>query len=51
MGHGQTTMRHGYTMDRMLIDACRPYSWLDEFPVVNAFPQADKDKVAAKWGL
>ena len=51
MGQGQTTMRHGYTMDRMLIDACRPYSWLDEFPVVNAFPQEDKDKVAAKWGL
>jgi hypothetical protein len=38
-------------MDRMLTDACRPYSWLDEFPIVNAFPQADKDKVAAKWGL
>jgi 4-hydroxy-3-polyprenylbenzoate decarboxylase len=51
MGHGQTTKTHGYTMDRVLIDACRPYSWLDEFPQVNACSPALKDSIAKKWNL
>lgn len=51
MKPGQTTLRHGYTMDRVLIDACRPYSWLDEFPQVNAFPRATKEQIANKWKL
>ncbi|MBI4522853.1 MAG: UbiD family decarboxylase [Deltaproteobacteria bacterium] len=41
----------GYTTDRVLIDACRPYRWLDQFPKVNAFPQAFKQEVATKWGV
>ncbi len=28
----------GYTSDRVLIDACRPYRWMDEFPEVNCVP-------------
>ena len=51
MQAGQTTLRHGYTMDRVLIDACRPYSWIDEFPEVNAFPRAIKEEMARKWNL
>lgn len=51
MHAGQTTKRHGYTMDRVLIDACRPYSWLDEFPLVNAFPRDKKEEIAKKWKL
>jgi UbiD family decarboxylase len=51
MTAGQTTMRHGYTMDRVLIDACRPYAWLDEFPEVNAFPKEEKDRMTLKWKL
>jgi hypothetical protein len=38
-------------MDRVLIDACRPYAWLDEFPKVNAFPADVKKQVIDKWKL
>lgn len=41
----------GYTSDRVLIDACRPYRWLDEFPKVNAFSTSFKDAVEQKWKL
>jgi 4-hydroxy-3-polyprenylbenzoate decarboxylase len=41
----------GYTMDRVLIDACRPYRWRDRFPAVNVFSDAFRDKVRAKFGL
>jgi len=41
----------GYTSDRVLIDACRPYKWMDQFPAVNAFTKEFKDKIAAKWEL
>jgi UbiD family decarboxylase len=51
MSGGQTTLRHGYTMDRVLIDACRPYAWIDEFPEVNSFDQATKDRIIEKWKL
>lgn len=41
----------GYTSDRVLIDACRPYRWLDEFPKVNAFTKEFKDEAERKWKL
>lgn len=41
----------GYVTDRVLIDACRPYQWIDRFPAVNAFEPAYKEKVAKKWGV
>lgn len=37
------------TVGRMLINACRPYSWRDEFPKANVFQQSDRQKVEAKW--
>jgi len=39
----------GYISDRVLIDACRPYQWIDRFPAVNAFSREFKEKVAKKW--
>jgi UbiD family decarboxylase len=42
---------HGYTMDRVLIDACRPYRWRDEFPAVNVFSDDMRAKVRDKFGL
>ena len=40
----------GYTSDRVLIDACRPYRWMDDFPEVNCFPPETKEKYRKKWG-
>jgi len=37
------------TVGRMLINACRPYSWRDQFPKTNVFAPADRRKVEAKW--
>jgi len=42
---------HGYTMDRVLIDACRPYRWRDEFPAVNVFSDSYRAKMRKKWGI
>jgi 3-polyprenyl-4-hydroxybenzoate decarboxylase len=41
----------GYTSDRVLIDACRPYKWMDQFPAVNAFSKEVKDTIAEKWKI
>jgi UbiD family decarboxylase len=37
------------TVGRMLINACRPFSWRDRFPQSNVFAAADRRKVAARW--
>jgi UbiD family decarboxylase len=34
---------------RAIIDACRPYDWLDEFPKVVQASTAEREKVLAKW--
>jgi len=41
----------GYTSDRVLIDACRPYRWLDDFPEVNSFPPDVKEQIRKKWNF
>ncbi len=38
-----------YTAGRMLIDACRPFTWKDQFPVSNRFGPAMRKKVWDKW--
>jgi 4-hydroxy-3-polyprenylbenzoate decarboxylase len=48
---GMDIARHGYTTDRVLIDACRPYRWFDQFPSVNDFPKSTKESIARKWNL
>jgi UbiD family decarboxylase len=34
---------------RAIIDACRPYDWIDEFPKVVQASAAEKQKVLNKW--
>jgi UbiD family decarboxylase len=41
----------GYTSDRVLIDACRPYRWMDQFPAVNAYSKEAKDEIGRKWKI
>ena len=45
----QARSPRGYTSDRVLIDACRPYRWMDEFPEVNCFPPEEKERYRKKW--
>ncbi len=37
------------TIGRMLINACRPYSWRDRFPKTNVFSASDRKRVEEKW--
>jgi 4-hydroxy-3-polyprenylbenzoate decarboxylase len=41
----------GYTSDRVLIDACRPFKWMDQFPPVNAFTSEFKDRIENKFKI
>ena len=38
------------TMSQILIDACRPYHWRDQFPKVNEVSPELKAKTIEKWG-
>jgi UbiD family decarboxylase len=38
------------TMGRMLIDACRPFPWRDQFPVPNRFGDDYRAQIWKKWG-
>jgi UbiD family decarboxylase len=38
-----------FTMSRMLIDACKPYSWRDRFPLANKFSEEKRNEVWEKW--
>jgi hypothetical protein len=33
----------------MLINACRPFSWRDQFPKTNVFSSDERKAVAEKW--
>jgi UbiD family decarboxylase len=37
------------TVGRMLINACRPFSWRDQFPKTNVFSSDERKMVEAKW--
>jgi UbiD family decarboxylase len=37
------------TMGRMLIDACKPFTWKDEYPVTNRFDAETRARVFEKW--
>lgn len=37
------------TVGRMLIDACRPFHWKDDFPKTNVFSRELRQATAAKW--
>ena len=38
-----------FTMSRMLIDACKPYSWRDRFPPANKFSAETRKEIWEKW--
>jgi UbiD family decarboxylase len=38
-----------YTSGRVLIDACRPYEWRDQFAVANRFSEEMRKKTWEKW--
>ena len=38
-----------FVASRIVIDACRPYRWLKEFPATNVMSQEKKKQIAAKW--
>ena len=40
-----------YVSDRLIIDACRPYQWKDDFAQVNLFSKVEKKQVLKKFGL
>jgi len=35
---------------KAIIDACRPFAWLDKFPPVSALSQEEARAIAEKWG-
>jgi UbiD family decarboxylase len=37
------------TMGRLLIDACKPYVWRDQFPASNVFSREVRARVAHQW--
>ena len=37
------------TVGRMLINACRPFSWRDQFPKTNVFSADERKIVETKW--
>lgn len=38
-----------YTAGRMLIDACKPFHWRDQFPKTNIYDPEDKQAVRKRW--
>jgi len=38
-----------FTMSRMLIDACKPFSWRDRFPLANKFSAEKRKEIWQKW--
>jgi UbiD family decarboxylase len=37
------------TMSRMMVDACKPYHWRDQFALANKFSAEMRDKIWEKW--
>jgi len=38
-----------YTMGRLLINACKPFSWKDSFPKTNIFSTEERQQVRERW--
>jgi hypothetical protein len=36
-------------MGRMLINACKPFSWRDQFPKSNVFSAAERRDTEERW--
>jgi len=35
---------------KAIIDACRPFAWLDKFPITSALSPAEARAIEEKWG-
>jgi 3-polyprenyl-4-hydroxybenzoate decarboxylase len=42
--------RRELTTSCMVVDACRPYGWKDEFPKISGTSAEYKAEILAKWG-
>ncbi|MDP2643933.1 MAG: UbiD family decarboxylase [Desulfobacterales bacterium] len=40
-----------YTMGRLLINACKPYSWKNSFPRTNIFSSEERQGIRQKWAV
>jgi UbiD family decarboxylase len=38
-----------FTMSRMLIDACKPFVWRDQFALANKFSTDKREEIWEKW--
>jgi UbiD family decarboxylase len=38
-----------HTIGRMLLDACKPYHWMDSFPKTNIFSPEERQQVRERW--
>lgn len=47
--HPAKKKRHSMTNTRALINACKPYEWIKEFPVVNRVSEETRKSVLQKW--
>jgi UbiD family decarboxylase len=46
----QANKERGITShSKMIIDACRPFPWIDKFPVMSAQDQAETREIESKW--
>jgi UbiD family decarboxylase len=41
--------RGDFTMSRMLIDACKPFPWRDQFALANKFSSDKREQIWKKW--
>jgi 3-polyprenyl-4-hydroxybenzoate decarboxylase len=41
--------RREYTRSAMIVDACKPYSWIKEFPPISAARPELRKQVLDKW--
>ncbi|MBI2369684.1 MAG: UbiD family decarboxylase [Deltaproteobacteria bacterium] len=49
--HMRFEMPHGtQSTSRMIINACKPYAWYDQFPKTNIASQEVRARIAAQWG-
>ena len=38
-----------FTNSRAIIDACRPYRWMKDFPKVHSLEPEERAKISKKW--
>ena len=43
-------LEHGLTVGCVLIDACKPFAWIEHFNPVNDVSPAYRERIMAKWG-